>query len=74
MPSISICLCDVTECSNPTYGELIDLLTKFEGQPDAADLLCSELCAQYPYLSDGDDKLYHYDIILDLLTADLVIL
>ena len=51
MPSINISLCDVTECSNPTYGELINLLTKFEGQPDAADLLCSELSARYPHLS-----------------------
>ena len=27
-------------------------------------------CIKY----DGDDELYHYDIILDLLTADLVII
>ena len=37
--------------TGPTYGELIDLLTKLEGKPDVIDLLCSELCIQYPNIS-----------------------
>ena len=28
----------------PTYGELIDIFVGLEGQADAADLLCSEIC------------------------------
>ena len=37
----------------PTYGELIDIFVGFEGQADAADLLCSEICRRYPNLSVG---------------------
>ena len=37
--------------TGPTYGELIDLLTKLEGKPDVIDLLCSEICIRYPSIS-----------------------
>ena len=39
-------------CS-PTYGELIDTYEVVEGKPDAADLLCIELCERYPHITVG---------------------
>jgi len=41
---------NVTGCDNPTYGELIDLLTELEGRPNTIDFLCSEICKRYPNL------------------------
>jgi len=38
---------------NPTYGELIDTFEEVEGRPDAADLLCVELCQRYPHIKIG---------------------
>lgn len=38
-------------CSNPTYGELIDLLTELERRPNTVDLLCSEICQRYLNIS-----------------------
>lgn len=42
---------DVTGCSNPTYGELIDLLAELDGRTNIVDLLCSEICQRYPNIS-----------------------
>ena len=56
MPSISICLCDVTECSNPTYGELIDLLTKFEGQPDAKIFFLKDAAIEFLKFTGKDSE------------------
>ena len=38
---------------NPTYGELFDTFEVVEGRPDAADLLCVELCQCYPDMKVG---------------------
>lgn len=37
----------------PTYGDLIDLLKKVEGQPDAANLLFMEVRQNYPSIPIG---------------------
>jgi len=37
--------------SDPRYGELIDLLSDFEGRPNLTDLLCSEIQKRYPNTS-----------------------
>ena len=47
----SLTLVYITGCSNPTYGELIDLLTELEGRANTVDLLCSTICKQYPNIS-----------------------
>jgi hypothetical protein len=46
----------------PTYGELIDVFEEFEGRPDAADLLCMELCQRYPHIKIGRSSRLLYTV------------
>ena len=47
---IVLAVCIIT-LDIPSYGELIDLYLKFEGEADIGQLLRSELCRLYPALS-----------------------
>ena len=38
--------------TKPTYGELIDIFERLDGQPNAPDMLSAEITKRYPGLEE----------------------